>query len=233
MAEYINRHRDIVVATDSRWVTGEIGHYTVEDDDGLKSLDLGPDVAIAFTGHAEAMAGIVGELYGDKTLLKEPQRDVLKRLEGRSHHLGLDLEAIAGVLDKIVLSQMCSLGTGYTSSIILAGEGRSGPTMYYWSKEANWVRIENPPSCSPRVRTLPPEAQMGTAIQKQADSILDGHGNWNARIQRAVSFLAKHKDVQSVGGSCVFRRMGKGFARRRNSPAPDPSASPSHACVTT
>lgn len=217
IAEYIKHGKDIIIATDSRWVSGSLGSYVIEDDNGLKNLDLGPKAAIAFTGHARAMAEIMRDLYDDDSLLDAPQRDALKRLESRPHDLGLDLGSIVSRLNEIIPHKLCVLGAGYQLSVILAGIVDDMPTMYWWAEETHWEARENPVNANPRVRTLPPEATLGSALQQHADQILDGHGSPAARIRRTVKFFSNRTDVESVGGGCVMRQYSKDFIRPQRS----------------
>lgn len=213
IAEYVNRRRDIVMAADGRWINEDGGIYSIVDDAGLKSIDLGPCMAVAFTGHARVMAEIVRDLYDDQSLLDLPHRNALKLLEAKPHNLASSMETVVTDLNSIVPRVLNRLGPGYRLSMTLAGRGEHGLTMYSWAEETRWIGRENPLTASSRLRTLPPEAAIGTAIQKRVDMVLDGHGTARQRIQRAVRLMGDSNEVRSVGGECVFRLFSKRFAR--------------------
>jgi len=213
IAEYDNGGKDILVATDRRWVSGTTGSYTIVDDKGLKSIDLNKSMAIAFTGQAQIMAEIVGRLYQDPSLLQFSHRDALKRLEERSHSLDMNLGEIVTCLDEIVPRSLDTLGIGYNLSIILAGNSGKDLVMYGWSKETKWRGKPNFYGEYRRIRTLPPEAVLGTVLQKRADQILDGHGGTAFRIRCVVKFFSEQNPMGSVGGGCIMRRFSQGFLR--------------------
>lgn len=216
VAEYDNGGKDILVATDKRWVSGPTGNYTVTDDGGLKSIDLNRDAAIAFTGQARIMAEIASRLYQDPSLLQFPHRDALKRLEARPHSLDMNLGEIVTCLDELIPRSLDTLGIGYNLSVILAGDSGKDLVMYGWSKETNWRGKPNFYGEYCRIRTLPPEAVLGTALQKRADQILDGHGKPAARIRRVVKFFSGQNPMGSVGGGCIMRRFSRGFRKTSN-----------------
>lgn len=213
IAEYDRKGKDILLVTDRRWVCGTIGNYIVQSDDSLKSIDLNSEAAIAFTGRAKIMACVISKLYDDPPLFSEPYIDVLKRLEAKPHKLALSSHEIVGRLDRIIPDALAFCGIDLGCSVILAGKFNQELVMYWWAKKNEWKGTPNRYSQHCRVRTLPSEATRGSALQKQTDQILDGHGKPAARIRRVVEFLSNHEDVRSVGGGCVMRRCSKGFIR--------------------
>lgn len=213
VAEYDRKGKDILVATDRRWVCGTVHNYIVQSDDGLKSIDLNSETAIAFTGRAKVMARVMSKLYDNPSLFSAPYTDVLKRLEAKPHELVLSSREIVERLGHIIPKALAFCGIDLECSVILAGRVGRELGMYWWAEDNEWKGTPNRYSQFRRVRTLPPEAPRGSALQKQADQILDGHGGAATRIRRVVEFFSNHEDVRSVGGGCILRRYSRGFSR--------------------
>ena len=234
MAYYDRKGKDIVVATDRRWVCGAVGNYSVCSDDGVKSAVIARNVAIAFTGHAEVMARIVGCLFDDPSLAEKPHTEALVRLEAAPREIPCGVDGIVERLNDVVPKGYAATGSDLDCSVIVAGDLGDGPTMFWWAEDTEWKGEQNKYSDFLRVRVLPKGVLSKQAVWKRADTILDGHGPVVPRIQRVVKFLSESKDVQSVGGGCVIRRYSKGFILpSSSSPEPDPSISPSHADADT
>jgi hypothetical protein len=204
--------KDLIVATDRRWVDGALGNYRVLTNVAVKNIRLNQQNALAFTGHTEIIAKVIAGLYGVNVCVGITAEKILDKIEEDALTMKGRTDAIERRLNAVIPEVMAGYDERYGLSVILAGVVKKQPEIVWWARNGAWEGHHNSYGEDPYIATMPPEAKCDSPLYKKAHGILHEFDVLaSERIKRAVEALSSDPSVQSVSGTFLMRRASRGF----------------------